>query len=230
MSTKSLQQLFREVLEITTDNIWVQCPCRVESVNGNYVNVLAIVNDEEIDVTHYNVPIKRDETKNGYLYFQIVEGDYGTLRFYDRSIEDYKKGDERWNGDFRQHSIQDKCFELGFIPDNSAYQYTTTALIELGCKDGLTNIQLNNGEITINSTNVVVNTTNATMNADNVVMSANSATMNVINTKIKGNIDIEGNVDVIGTLSADVVIPRNGASGAFTARVDSSNGIVTGGA
>lgn len=151
MSTKSLQQLFREVLEITTDNIWVQCPCRVESVNGNYVNVLAIINDEEIDVTHYNVPIKRDETKSGYLYFQIVEGDYGTLRFYDRSIEDYKKGDERWNGDFRQHSIQDKCFELGFIPDNSAYKYTTTALIELGCKDGLTNIQLNNGEITINS-------------------------------------------------------------------------------
>lgn len=202
MSTKSLQQLFREVLEITTDNIWVQCPCRVESVNGNYVNVLAIINDEEIDVTHYNVPIKRDETKSGYLYFQIVEGDYGTLRFYDRSIEDYKKGDERWNGDFRQHSIQDKCFELGFIPDNSAYKYTTTALIELGCKDGLTNIQLNNGEITINSANVIVNTEMAKIN---------------------------GNVDVVGTLSADVVVSRNGASGTFANSVTSADGIVTGG-
>ena len=199
---QSLQELFSDVLNITTDNIWVQCPCRVVSVNGNYVNAIAIVNDEEIDFTLYNIPIKRDETKSGYLYFQIVEGDYGTLRFYDRSIEDYMKGDERWNGDFRQHSLQDRCFELGFIPDNSAYKYTTTALIELGCKDGLTNIQLNNGSITINSSNVTINTDNAQIN---------------------------GNVDVAGTLSADVIVARNGATGTYANSVTSADGIVTGG-
>ena len=192
---KSLEKLFDEVLKITTDNIWVQCPCRVVSVNGNYVNAIAIINDEEIDFTLYNIPIKRDETKSGYLYFQIVEGDYGTLRFYDRSIEDYMKGDERWNGDFRQHSIQDRCFELGFIPDTSAYKYTTTALIELGCKDGLTNIQFNNGEITINSASVKIN----------------------------------GYVDIIGTLSADVIVARNGATGTFANSVTSADGIITNG-
>lgn len=148
---KSLNELFDKVLMQVSADIHVQCPCRVVSVEGNFVNAVAIINDEEIDFVLYNIPIKREETQNGYLYFKIAEGDYGTLRFYDRSIDDYINGDERYNGDKRLHSIQDRCFELGFIPNPNAYVYGTSALIELGCKDGVTNIQLNNGEITINS-------------------------------------------------------------------------------
>lgn len=174
---KSLNELFDKVLMQVSADIHVQCPCRVVSVEGNFVNAVAIINDEEIDFVLYNIPIKREETQNGYLYFKIAEGDYGTLRFYDRSIDDYINGDERYNGDKRLHSIQDRCFELGFIPNPKAYVYGTSALIELGCKDGATNIQLNNGEITINATNVNINgnvTVKGTLTADTIV--ANNGT------------------------------------------------------
>ncbi|MBQ9149869.1 hypothetical protein IJX73_02950 [bacterium] len=38
-----------------------------------------------------------------------------------------------------------------------------------------------------------------------------------------------GNIDVVGTLSADVVVARNGQSATYTKSVTAQNGIVTGG-
>lgn len=163
--TQSVSELFSQVLKVTTDEVYVQCPCKVVAVNGNFVDVMAYINDDEPDFVLYNVPIKRQETQSAYFYLKIAEGDYGTLRFYDRSIEEYIKGDTEYSGDDRQHDINDRCFELGFIPEPSAYSYTTNALIEIGCKDGVTNIQINEGAITING-NVTVN---GTLTADSVI-------------------------------------------------------------
>ena len=88
------------------------------------------------------------------------------------------------------------------MPDPSAYNYTTTALIEIGCKDGKTSISLNKGVVTINSTTVNVNATTT---------------------------NITGNVNIDGVLTATSVVAQNGASGTFTSSVTATNGIVTAG-
>ena len=55
---KSLDELFDEVLEQLVGEIHVQCPCRVVSVNGNFVNAVAIINDEELFIKRVNTRIK----------------------------------------------------------------------------------------------------------------------------------------------------------------------------
>ena len=60
---KSVSELFNQVLETTTDNIYCSLPCKVEKVNGNFVDVKVYINDEEPDLVLYNVPIQRQETQ-----------------------------------------------------------------------------------------------------------------------------------------------------------------------
>lgn len=114
---------FGGILSALKESINCQLPCQVIDVKGNEVDVLIIRNDEIEDIPIYGVPIKRDETGRAYIFLGTKKGDWGTLRFYDKSIEDYRKGNLSYNGDDRCHDLNDCNFELGFIPDPEAFVY-----------------------------------------------------------------------------------------------------------
>lgn len=132
---ESNTQLANRFFSGITDEIYVMNPCKVVGINGNYVDVLLYINDEEPDVVIYNVPIIRQETQSAYIFLGVKEGDRGTCRFFDRSTEGYLQSDFDYNSDDRQHDINDRAFELGFIPDKEAYVYPTNVDIEIGIKD-----------------------------------------------------------------------------------------------
>lgn len=145
---------FDKIIAAIKESINCELPCKVKAVNGNYVDVLMIRNDELDDIIISNVPIKRPETARAYIFLGIEQGDRGTLTFYDKSIENYIEGDETYNGDDRCHSMQDRSFSLGFVPDNEAFIYPTNADIEIGLKDGSATINITSGDITINGGNI----------------------------------------------------------------------------
>lgn len=132
---KSVSELLDKTLVTTTDKLYVMNPCKVVGVHGNYVDVLLYINDEEPDLVIYNVPIIRQETQRAYIFLGIKEGDRGTCKFFDRSTEAYLQSDFDYNSDDRQHDINDRCFELGFIPNAEAYVYPENVDIEIGIKD-----------------------------------------------------------------------------------------------
>ena len=68
---KTASELLDKVLRSTTDEIYVQNPCQVVNVNGNFVDVLLFINDEEEDFVIYNVPIVRPETQRAYIFLQV---------------------------------------------------------------------------------------------------------------------------------------------------------------
>lgn len=146
---ESLNEVIDQVLSNRTDELYVQNPCKVVGVHGNYVDVLLYINDEEPDFVIYNVPIIRQETQHAYIFLGIKEGDRGTCRFFDRSVEGYLQSDFDYNSDDRQHDINDRAFELGFIPDKEAYVYPENVDIEIGLKDNTAKISFANGQITI---------------------------------------------------------------------------------
>lgn len=198
---ESVTELFRSFISDTTDNIYVMNPCKVVGVHGNYVDVLLYINDEEPDFVIYNVPIIRQETQRAYIFLGIKEGDRGTCRFFDRSTEGYLQSDFDYNSDDRQHDINDRCFELGFIPDAEAYVYPTNVDIEIGMKDNSAKISFANGNITIIGTNLIT----------------------------QGNMTHTGDLTVNGTLTATEVVAQNGASGTFANQVTVKSGITTSG-
>ena len=145
-----------------TDELYVQNPCKVVGVHGNYVDVLLYINDEEPDFTIYNVPIVRPETQSAYIFLGIKEGDRGVCRFFDRSTEAYLQSDFDYNSDDRQHDINDRCFELGFIPDKEAFVYPTNAEIELGLKSGTVKMTFTESGIAIVGNVTIAGTLNVT--------------------------------------------------------------------
>ena len=165
---KSVNELLKTLLDNVTDNLYVQNPCKVTRVSedGNFVDVLLYINDEEVDSIIYNVPVVRPETQRAYIFMGIKEGDRGVCRFFDRSVEGYLQSDFDYNSDERQHDINDRCFELGFLPNAEAFQYLTTAEIEIGLKSGTCKISINEdgtlniiaptltimGDVTVNGT------------------------------------------------------------------------------
>ena len=144
------------LLTTMSDNQYVQCPCKVTAVNGEYVDVLPIINDDVTNQELYDVKIRRHESSKAYIYFKVHVGDRGVLRFFDRSIADYSvNGSEEYNQDDRMHDVNDGLFELGFIPDEEKYEHYPTEEdieFELGLKDrkltlsidkeGKTNLQI----------------------------------------------------------------------------------------
>lgn len=196
---ESVTELFRSFISDTTDNIYVMNPCKVVGVHGNYVDVLLYINDEELDFVIYNVPIIRQETQRAYIFLGIKEGDRGTCRFFDRSTEGYLQSDFDYNSDDRQHDINDRCFELGFIPDKEAYEYLTTAEIEIGLKSGTCKISINaDGSLNVNST--------------------------VATTVTAPTVTINGNVVVNGTINATGEITGNNIALSIHTHTDSMGG------
>ena len=181
---------FDSIIQALKESINCALPCRVESVNGNYVDVLMIRNDEIEDTVISNVPVKRPETQRAYIFLGLRKGDRGTLTFYDKSISDYVKGDEGYNGETRCHSIQDRSFSLGFVPDNEAYVYPSNADIEIGLKDGSAKINLTNGIITLAGQNLQINAPNSTIQGDNITISSSNVSIGS-NTTIDGKVFLE---------------------------------------
>jgi hypothetical protein len=189
---KSVLELFEQVLSQRTDEMYCTCPCKVVGVNGNFVDVMAYINDEDPDIVLYHVPIKREESQRAYISLGIAVGDYGTLTFFDRDTNDYiESADTDFNGNEEQHSINFRCFSLGFVPNPSAYVYPTNADIEIGLKDGSCKINLTSGNVTISGGNI--NITGGSVN-------------------ISGNTTIDGKVFLEHTHS-------NGNQGAATGTV-----------
>lgn len=182
----SLNELFDKVLSSTTDELYVQNPCKVVGVHGNYVDVLLYINDEEPDFVIYNVPIMRTETQRAYIFLGIKEGDRGVCRFFDRSTEAYLQSDFDYNSDERQHDINDRCFELGFIPDKEAYEYLTTAELELGLKSG-------NCKISI--------ATDGTLN----IVSTVATTVTAPTVTINGNVIVNGTIEATGEITGNSI-------------------------
>ena len=196
---ESMTEIVDDILTHKTDELYVMNPCKVVGVHGNYVDVLLYINDEEPDFVIYNVPIIRQETQRAYIFLGIKEGDRGTCRFFDRSTEGYLQSDFDYNSDDRQHNINDRCFELGFIPDKEAYEYLTTAEIELGLKSGACKISINaDGSLSINST--------------------------VATTVTAPTVTINGNVVVNGTITATGEITGNNIALSIHTHTDSMGG------
>lgn len=173
-----------ELLKTISDNQYVQCPCKVLAVNGNYVDVLPIINDDLVNQPLYDVKIQRKESSTAYIFLGVHVGDRGILRFFDRSIENYSiNGSEEYNQDDRMHDANDGCFELGFLPDNEAYQYLTTAELELGLKTQTFKLSVDaSGNLVITSATNVING-NTTINGNLVVNGEITATGEIQNSK-----------------------------------------------
>ena len=193
---QTISESLEKILEETTDETYVRIPCKVTNVNGNFVDVFAYINDDEPDFELYNIPIKREETQSAYIFLGIKKGDYGTLCFYDRDIADFIEGIFDYNGNEEQHSINSRCFELGFIPNPSAFIYPTDQEIEIGLKDGKAKISINaNGDINIVSNGNISTTVQGNM----VANISGNANITASSTNITSNVNITGNLEVSGT-------------------------------
>lgn len=115
-----------------------QLPAIIQTVNEDgTVDCLVIRNDEEKNTVFPNISIKHLETNRAFVYLGVVKGDKGIIRFFDRSVENYKvDGTQDYNGDPRQHSISDSCFEIGFIPQKESYAFPKDKTIAVGNKNG----------------------------------------------------------------------------------------------
>lgn len=158
-----------KILLALKESINCSLPCQIKTVNNNYVDIMVFRNDEIEDTIIPNVPIKRNETQRAYIFLGVKAGDYGTVRFYDKSIANYKFGGKDYNFDNRCHDINDGSFELGFIPEPEAYIYPDNTDIEIGLKDGSAKINLTNGNITISGGNINISASNVSLGANTTI-------------------------------------------------------------
>lgn len=141
-------------------------PARVTQVNEDgTVNVVAIRNDEIKDCV-ITVPVLRPETQRAYIQLKIAPGDRGVLKFCDKSIEEYRKGDEAYNGDDRTHSISDGIFQLGFLPSNEKFIFPDGEIV-IGLKNSQFILSVNEtGDFTIKAKSIIINSASTSINGD----------------------------------------------------------------
>ena len=248
---KNNTDLANEFFQSMTDEIYCNLPCQIEAVNGNYVDVTVFINDEEPNQTLYNIPIQREETGRAYVFLGIKKGDFGTLKFFDRDTSDYIQSfNTQYNGNEEQHSINHRCFELGFVPDSKNYVYPNDKEIVIGLKNQKFTLSVDNdGKLNITSQNDVdINITGNVTQAvtGNVTQSIEgnisqdvtgdvtqniSGNANIIATNVNTNgiLTHTGNVTINGTLTATTIIAQNGSTGTYANQVTTASGIVVSG-
>lgn len=196
------EKLIKFATEIK-ESINCSLPARVVQVNNDgTVNVVAIRNDE-IDDCVITVPIIRTETQRAYIALKIKAGDKGTIKFCDKSIENYRlTGSEENNGDKRVHSLSDGLFELGFLPDNERFEFPDSEIV-IGLKNKTFTLSVDeNGNLTITSPTVKIKA----------------------QTEIEGNTMIKGDLHITGTTTSDVDV----VSGAISLKTHLHGGVMGG--
>lgn len=172
-----------------------QLPCKITEVNADgSVDCLVIRNDTEKDVVFPNVPIRHLETTRAFVYLGVVRGDKGVIRFFDRSVENYKiSGSQEYNQDDRQHSMSDGLFDYGFYPSDEAYAFPKDKTIAVGNKNGTFLLTVgDNGQLICTAASYEFNG-KAKFNGD-VEFSKNIT--------VKENVTVQKNVEVTGTVHA----------------------------
>lgn len=163
-----MSDIIAEVFRKIRDSVNCQLPCKITSVNSDgTVDVLVFRNDNVPDCVFPNVPVKHIETSRAYVFLGVKVGDRGVIRFFDRSVEEYKKGNENETGDPRLHSFSDGLFEIGFLPTTEAYSFPSDKTIEIGNKNGSFKVSFaEDGGITIETQkNLSITCLNASITA-----------------------------------------------------------------
>lgn len=193
----TIQENLYKFAEKIKNEINCQLPAKVIAVNDDgTVNVVAIRNDD-IDDCVVTVPVIYPETSRAYIVLKIAKGDRGILKFFDRSVEEYRKGNENNNGDERCHSISDGIFQLGFLPSNEKFVFPDGEIV-IGLKNKKFVLSVNEtGDFTISAENIIISAKEANITS-NVEITGN--------VKITGNVNMEGNTSVTGSISATGVI------------------------
>lgn len=160
------QELILQLAEKIKEEINCSLPAKVTQVNEDgTVNVVAIRNDE-IDDCVVTVPVIRQETQRAYIQLAIKTGDRGVLTFMDRSIEDYRFGDDSYNGDNRSHSISDGIFRIGFLPDNEKFIFPEGEIV-IGLKNKKFTLAVDaEGNLSISAETIIINSKSNTINGD----------------------------------------------------------------
>ena len=189
---KTIAELLKQNMTTATDELYVQLPAEITKVSndGNYVSAILHINDEEPDIEVHHIRVRHLESQRAYIYLGAKKGDLGVVRFFDRSTEGYLKSDFDYNSDERQHDINDRCFELGFIPDNKSYAYPTNKEIQIGLKNQKFVLSVDeNGNLVISSTSTI------------------TITAKIINTE--GTLTHTGALNVVGAITATDEITAN---------------------
>ena len=169
----TLQEQFLLFAEKIKNEINCQLPAKVTKVNEDgTVNVVAIRNDKIEDCV-ITVPVIRPETARAYIMLKIATGDRGVVKFCDKSIEQYRQGEEEYNNDDRTHSISDGIFQLGFLPNPEKFIYPDGEIV-IGLKNKTFTLSVDDkGSLTIGAAAVTINadvTVNGTLTATNDVL------------------------------------------------------------
>lgn len=132
-----MSDIIAETFRQLRDSINCQLPCKITAINEDgTVDVLVFRNDGVKNCVFPNVPIYHIETGRAYVFLGVQVGDRGVIRYFDRSVEAYKDGNEEDTSDIRQHSLSDGLFQIGFLPSTEKYAYPTGKTIEIGNKNG----------------------------------------------------------------------------------------------
>ena len=155
--TRKLSDSLNDLIYGIINGIWVEKPCKVVKVHSPYRVDIEYYDKDESDIL-YNVPVKIFQTANAYFYLKINVGDRGTVRFLDNCFLKYLKNFDV-NSDliYKNHSIQNGIFVLGFLPEKEEYEFANGE-ISIGTKNG-TLITLNNDCVTITGGNIVLSGT-----------------------------------------------------------------------
>ena len=149
----------------------VQSPAQIRKVNEDgTVDILVFKNDEIENQVIPHVKIKHLESGSAFVYLGANVGDYGVVRYFDSNIQDYLDGQIEYNFDDRSHDTNDACFELGFIPNPSAYVFPAGKTIAIGNKDGSAILTMDaSGKININSATVNITGGNVTIGGNTTI-------------------------------------------------------------
>ena len=146
MAEKNINEQLEEFIEHIKNSINCQLPAKVVSVNSDgTVDLEVFRNDEIANQKLISIKIKHIESGKAFIFLGVSVGDYGIVRFFDTSIQDYIQGNADYNYDDRTHNSNDASFELGFIPNPSSYTFPTGHDLVIGTKDGKCLITIDTG-------------------------------------------------------------------------------------
>ena len=146
MAEKNINEQLEEFINYIKNSINCQLPAKVVKVNTDGTVDLEVFRNDEIENQKLiSIKIKHIESTKAYVFLGVSVGDYGIVRFFDTSIQDYVQGDAGYNYDDRSHNSNDATFELGFIPNPSSYTFPTGHDLVIGTKDGKCLITIDTG-------------------------------------------------------------------------------------